>query len=240
MKLSNLYLGLAVAASSLVGISTLVSPVSAASVSLSDVNNKNIAGPFSTYDFTGLWEFKYVGSIGGYRSQFGVKEGSSVTTLFSEGAIQSAPGNATPLNNTYTFKSGSSLAQFFLSSNSKPTIYSGVPVAGKTANFFIAKSGDKFFSGNTSDTSDAYTKSDDKNPFKFAYQNAIDGLDASGYTYAIGVNDAGSGDRDNQDFVVYARAVPVPAIVPGIALAAAFFGSKALKRNKKNASESVA
>ncbi len=36
------------------------------------------------------------------------------------------------------------------------------------------------------------------------------------------------------------RPVPVPAIVPGIALAAAFFGSKALKRNKKNANESVA
>ncbi|OIP77663.1 MAG: hypothetical protein AUK48_03660 [Oscillatoriales cyanobacterium CG2_30_44_21] len=30
------------------------------------------------------------------------------------------------------------------------------------------------------------------------------------------------------------RPVPVPAIVPGIALAAAFFGSKALKRNKKD------
>ena len=47
-------------------------------------------------------------------------------------------------------------------------------------------------------------------------------------------------DRDSNDFVVTAKAVPVPAIVPGIALAAAFFGSKALKRNKKNANESVA
>ena len=37
-----------------------------------------------------------------------------------------------------------------------------------------------------------------------------------------------------------AKPVPVPAIVPGIALAAAFFGSKAIKRNKKDASESVA
>lgn len=36
------------------------------------------------------------------------------------------------------------------------------------------------------------------------------------------------------------KPVPVPAIVPGIALAAAFFGSKAIKRNKKDASESVA
>ena len=47
-------------------------------------------------------------------------------------------------------------------------------------------------------------------------------------------------DGDFNDFRVQARAVPVPAIVPGIALAAAFFGSKALKRNKKDASGSVA
>jgi len=54
-------------------------------------------------------------------------------------------------------------------------------------------------------------------------------------------DDGGAGpDRDYNDFVVSARAVPVPAVVPGIALAAAFFGSKALKRNKKDASESVA
>ncbi len=47
-------------------------------------------------------------------------------------------------------------------------------------------------------------------------------------------------DNDFNDFKVQAKAVPVPAIVPGIALAAAFFGSKALKRNKKVANESVA
>ena len=40
--------------------------------------------------------------------------------------------------------------------------------------------------------------------------------------------------------MISARPVPVPAIVPGIALAGAFFGSKALKRNKKNAEGSVA
>lgn len=48
------------------------------------------------------------------------------------------------------------------------------------------------------------------------------------------------GDKDYNDGKFRVRAVPVPAIVPGIALAAAFFGSKALKRNKKNAEESVA
>jgi hypothetical protein len=36
------------------------------------------------------------------------------------------------------------------------------------------------------------------------------------------------------------RPVPVPAVVPGIALAAAFFGSKALKRNKKETGATIA
>ena len=58
--------------------------------------------------------------------------------------------------------------------------------------------------------------------------------------FTISWNDQFRGDRDFNDFRIQARAVPVPAIVPGIALAAAFFGSKALKRNKKNANESVA
>ena len=58
--------------------------------------------------------------------------------------------------------------------------------------------------------------------------------------FTISWNDQFQGDRDFNDFRIQARAVPVPAIVPGIALAAAFFGSKALKRNKKNANESVA
>jgi len=230
MKLSNLGLGLAVTTSSLIGISALVSPVSAATIAISDVANPPLSGSFSSYIFTGQWEFKYVKSIGGYKSQFGVKEVNTATTLFSEGASQSAPGNATPSTNTYNF--GAGVAQFFLSSDGQDTIYSGVNYSPNTANFFIAKSGDSFNPG-------PYTYSDDSS-FQNAYQDAINGLGASGYKYAIGVNDAGSGDLDNQDFVVYARAVPVPAIVPGIALAAAFFGSKALKRNKKNASESVA
>ena len=59
-------------------------------------------------------------------------------------------------------------------------------------------------------------------------------------SFTISWNDQFRGDRDFNDFVVQAKAVPVPAIVPGIALAAAFFGSKALKRNKKGVNESVA
>ena len=71
-----------------------------------------------------------------------------------------------------------------------------------------------------------------------ASTNAMFAGDANLFT--VTWNDQFQGDRDFNDFVVQAKAVPVPAIVPGIALAAAFFGSKALKRNKKDVNESVA
>ena len=60
------------------------------------------------------------------------------------------------------------------------------------------------------------------------------------YTYGIEDIALTGGDLDYNDGKFRVRAVPVPAIVPGIALAGAFFGSKALKRNKKNAEGSVA
>jgi hypothetical protein len=59
--------------------------------------------------------------------------------------------------------------------------------------------------------------------------------------YTYGIEDIiGGGDGDYNDGKFKVRPVPVPAIVPGIALAAAFFGSKALKRNKKKVEGSVA
>ncbi|MBD2186535.1 hypothetical protein [Pseudanabaena mucicola] len=61
------------------------------------------------------------------------------------------------------------------------------------------------------------------------------------YTFTI-EDIINGGDRDHNDakFRVRAVPVPVPAVVPGIALAAAFFGSKALKRNKKETSATIA
>ena len=79
--------------------------------------------------------------------------------------------------------------------------------------------------------------SNDTIPFQFKQTASSNGW------YTFGTEDIrGGGDRDYNDisFRVRARPVPVPAIVPGIALAAAFFGSKALKRNKKVANESLA
>lgn len=60
--------------------------------------------------------------------------------------------------------------------------------------------------------------------------------------YTFGIEDIkGSGaDFDYNDVRFKLRPVPVPAIVPGIALAGAFLGSQALKRNKKKDSKSVA
>ncbi len=60
--------------------------------------------------------------------------------------------------------------------------------------------------------------------------------DAGWYTYGIEETKVKSGvnvDYDDATFRVRATPVPVPAIVPGIALAAAFFGRKALKRKQK-------
>ena len=79
--------------------------------------------------------------------------------------------------------------------------------------------------------------SNDVAPVQFQYSAA----ESVGGWHVFKIEDIkGGGDRDYNDGKFRVRAVPVPAIVPGIALAAAFFGSKALKRNKKNANESVA
>ncbi|MBD2176905.1 hypothetical protein H6F42_08270 [Pseudanabaena sp. FACHB-1998] len=76
--------------------------------------------------------------------------------------------------------------------------------------------------------------SNDTTPFQFRLDSSVGGW----YTYAI-EDIKGGGDLDFNDGRFRVRAVPVPAIVPGIALAAAFLGSKALKRKKQDASESV-
>ena len=66
-------------------------------------------------------------------------------------------------------------------------------------------------------------------------------ISSVGGWYTYGIEDiATGGDLDYNDGVFKVRSVPVPAIVPGIALAGAFFGSKALKRNKKKAEATVA
>ena len=237
MKLSNISLGLAVAASSLIGISAIASDAKAASIYADNTSFFNINGT----EFSGLWEFSYVGSYGNYQSNFGVKENGVETTFFKE-ASTSNPGSITgPTTASYTFDFGrligSSLstslqtAQFFLETvdpSPTPTIYSKSNSSPGNTGFYIATA---------LGTVTGLTSSDPA-PNNVAFQTAIDTFVPQGYR-VIGVNDGGR-DKDYNDMIVTARPVPVPAIVPGIALAAAFFGSKALKRNKKVANESVA
>ncbi|MDX2254083.1 MAG: hypothetical protein NW214_01060 [Pseudanabaenaceae cyanobacterium bins.39] len=74
--------------------------------------------------------------------------------------------------------------------------------------------------------------SNDANPVQFKL------LGSAGGWYTYGIEDIlGGGDKDYNDGTFKVRAVPVPAVVPGIALAGAFLGSKALKRNKKKQEE---
>ena len=237
MKLSNISLGLAVAASSLVGISAIASDAKAASIYADNTSALN----FNGVEFSGLWEFSYVGSYGNYQSNFGVRENGVNTTFFKE-VSTSNPGSITgPTTASYTFDFGrligSSLstsfqtAQFFLETvdpSPTPTIFSKSNSLASDTGFYIA----------TTTAAVGGMMSSDPAPNDVAFQTAINTFVPQGYR-VIGVNDGGI-DKDYNDMIVKARPVPVPAIVPGIALAAAFFGSKALKRNKKVANESVA
>ncbi len=230
MKFSNACLGLAVAASSLVGISAIASDAKAASIYADNISGVN------GIEFSGLWEFSYVGSYGNYQSNFGIREDGKSTTLFSE-VDGSNPGSITGSSTaSYTFDFGK-------------LIGSSLSTSGQVASFFlknVSPNQAPIYSGLDSGFYIATTKivvpgltSTDPAPNNVAFQAAIDTYVPQGYR-VIGVNDNPNGDKDYNDFIVKARPVPVPAIVPGIALAAAFFGSKALKRNKKVANESVA
>ncbi|NMF59332.1 hypothetical protein [Pseudanabaena yagii] len=216
MKLSTFGIGLAVA-SSLLGVASLVQPANAASIQVAN----------GTFDFSGLWEFKYFGSYGNAQSDFFIKEGSSTTTMISE----NGPGvvtTATTLNSYYSFTQPT--AQFGLTFPGESNILSGNNI--------------HFWVGSATNPYTGFLFSYDPDEYSHKFQEAISSLGASGYTYAIGVEDRGPGlgDTDHNDFIVLAKPVPVPAIVPGIALASAFFGVKSLRNKKKvdEASQSVA
>lgn len=214
MKLSTFGLGLAVAASSFVGISSLSHSASAATIGAEN----------GSFTFEGIWEFTFLYSFGSFQSTFGIEPSP---TLFSE-ISTATPGVVTPSSAvTYTFTG--SEKNFFLSTENP----SGTPkILSSTAHTETAK-GAFWIASSVADfpASGASTFDPGGLTFKsFVAANAVDGA------LVIGVNDVFTGDKDYNDFIIKARAVPVPAIVPGIALAGAFFGSKALKRKKDKAS----
>ncbi len=228
MKLSTLGLGFAVAASSLVGIASVAPSAKAASIY---ADNIPLIPNINGIEFSGEWEFTYLGSYGSYQSNFGVVEDGKFTTFFSE-VDKSIPGSIAGGNTAaFTFDFGKLIpngqtAGFFLDSVS-PDL--APIISGINKGFYIATAPGVV--GGLSST--------DPSPYNTAFQSAIDTWTPQGYR-VIGVNDTFGGDKDYNDFIVKARKVPVPAIVPGIALAGVFFGSKALKRKQEKSASSVA
>ena len=201
MKLSNISLGLAVAASGLIGISAIASNAEAATLFFAENNLSLVSDSF---------EFQLIlPSKGDYKSTLFVANDANgnVQNLFEEISFGDNSGFVSTSNvfSISSWASGNDIFSLGLSSVSpdgtiQPTVYSK-----------------------------------DTNPFQFKQTGNVGGW------YTFGTEDIkGGGDSDYNDIRFRVRAVPVPAIVPGIALAAAFFGSKALKRNKKVANESVA
>jgi len=206
MKLSTLGLGFVVAASSFVGISSLSQSATAATIG---------AGAQGTsFNFVGTWEFTFLYSFGRDKSSFGI---SPFPTLFTE-LSNATPGVVTP-NSSVTYTFTGSETNFFLTTGSNTFLSSFVPTVSKPQGFYFASEGDLLPPFVTNDGGQTFAS--------FVNTFAKDGA------LVIGVNDSFKGDSDYNDFIVKAKPVPVPAIVPGIALAAAFFGSKTLKRNKK-------
>jgi len=99
-----------------------------------------------------------------------------------------------------------------------------------TGNFILGLS-----SVNVDNSTQPKVYSSDASPVQFKLISSINGW----YTFGIEDKKGSGSDYDYNDVVFKVRPVPVPAIVPGIALAGAFLGSKALKRNKKKDSEAT-
>lgn len=115
--------------------------------------------------------------------------------------------------------------------NSSVTPTGNVFWSADTGNFILGLN-----SINVDNTVQPNVYSDDASPVQFKLISSIDGW----YTFGIEDKRGDWSDYDYNDVVFKVRPVPVPAIVPGIALAGAFLGSKALKRNKKKDSEATA
>lgn len=225
MKLSTLGLGLVAVTSSLIATAAFIQPVSAATIG--SLNGTGAPIPFT---FNGTWEFTFLYSFGNDQSNFGVASGTTPITTFFKEKNQNSPGSVTP-NTPVSYTFNGSETSFFLSTvkpGGQPTVFSSIPTPGlPKASFWIASAAGDYPALPSVDPIVGVPF-----PPSEAFSYFVD-LYAGDGTLVIGVNDTFKRDRDYNDFIVKAKPVPVPAIVPGIALAAAFFGSKTLKRNKK-------
>jgi hypothetical protein len=192
------------------------------------------------YSFTGAWQFDFNSSYGGYTSGFGIGPATSPanapTVIETNGNV---PGTCSSCSTTYNF-GASGVAQLFLDSAGQSRIFSGVnasyaqtqPTLGNgdgfliltAANYaadsavggsYVNASSDPTYGGKLAQIATTY----------FSNPSNSNGL-------IIAVNDQFTGDSDYQDMILTAKPVPVPALVPGLALAAAFLGYRSKRQNK--------
>jgi hypothetical protein len=193
------------------------------------------------YNFTGAWQFDFNSSYGGYKSGFGigpaVSPANAPTVIEANGNV---PGSCTSCSTTYNF-AATGVAQFFLDSVGQSRMFSGAdnsypktqPALGNDHGFlvltasnyaadsavgpYVNASSDPLYGGKLNQIATAYFA----NP---ANSNHV----------IVAVNDQFSGDSDYQDMILTGKAVPVPALVPGLALAAAFLGYRSKRQNKSS------
>ncbi|NUN65114.1 hypothetical protein HCU40_10195 [Pseudanabaena biceps] len=200
------------AAATTVALTAFTTSSQAASVTLTGNDSSSV-----TVDSNQDYEFSFVRSNGSFQTNFYVPSTTSI------GITEASPGYTSLLPD---FPGTCAVCSF---------------VSKITLNYFVLET----VKANPGDVVPFYDFSTGKQGSSLNIALAVASSSAgSSYVgnaseFLIKLNDR-FGDRDFNDFVVKAKAVPVPGIVPGIALAAAFLGSKALKRNKKEAIESVA
>ncbi|MEI6427584.1 MAG: hypothetical protein WCO45_04220 [Pseudanabaena sp. ELA607] len=231
MKVLNVLGATALAASTL---SLFVAPEAKAS----DVFARN-----GQYGFTGAWQFDFNSSYGGYTSGFGIGPATSPanapTVIEANGNV---PGSCTSCSTTYNF-AATGVTQFFLDSAGGPSrMFSGAnssyiktqPALGND-NGFLVLTASNYAADST--VGGSYVKSS-SDPLYGGKLNLIATAYFANPAHSshviVAVNDQFSGDSDYQDMILTGKAVPVPALVPGLALAAAFLGYRSKRQNKTN------
>ncbi|CAN1210561.1 hypothetical protein TUMEXPCC7403_10220 [Tumidithrix helvetica PCC 7403] len=199
----------------------------------SSVKAANVTAENGVFNFSGTWEFTFEYSFGAIKTELGVDPGA--TTLFSELNGTSPNGGIVPGTKvTYTFTGAA--ADFFSKNLGNNTSFtSSATAAPGSQGFWIVNSSNQaatlallpFTSNDPSSTGGVPNPGTPANKFK----DLVSTFNFSGGAVLIGVNDD-FGDRDFNDFIVSARPVPVPAIVPGVILAGLYFGSRTLKRKQ--------
>ena len=184
-------------------VASLTSFAGASSAASLIFNGSN--GSSMTLDTTQDYSFEFVSSNGSFRSKFFVPPNESPAI------IEDAPGFIIPI--VGDFKGTANAFSSFVSKVTLPYFVLKT-IRVDSASALVAPFGD--FSDPAMNGG---------RPAGAIFTTVTDG-------FLIRFDDR-DGDSDFNDFTVKVKAVPVPAIVPGIALAAAFFGSKAFKRSKK-------